>query len=460
MESYKFQSLLILSYLEFKKLAQKRIIFFCMTLLIICGFLLIPREDANYITYYCGKTAIVNNKYWIGNIAGVFSNIIIYILLHLVVAGNREKDIISGLVYYEKSASFSKAFINFYKILSIFFLSIFFLIILNVSLIATNYRQVSVLIYIVPILYFSVPFLFFTSFIVFFIEYLIGNRILKYIIYYSILLLIIAFDENLFQIIGNSELAQYYNDLNISSDNYAIGVISKQNIQNLVTIDHFILPKNISYKLIFIFFTFLSIYIFSFFPTNMNISLNNQKVELIGKKSIRVKEIVLDKPINYVYSFFHLIYKDFYLLFKSFSSNEKFAIIIIWIIILLGKQIFTTQLISLIFIISLNPMSIFIAKQYIFNTETYEKTAPFSEVNIHFSKIIIVVLFNYFLLFPLILQFHNNEFMPILINFTIVSIIQYISINLIKDTFLTNIILLIIYGSYFTNAPLLNLFCL
>lgn len=460
MESYKFQSLLKLSYLEFKKLAQKRIIFFCMTLLIICGFLLIPREDATYITYYYGKTAIVNNKYWIGNIAGVFSNIIIYILLYLVVAGSREKDIISGLVYYEKSASFSKAFINLYKILAIFFLSIFFLIILNISLIATNYHQVSVLIYIIPILYFSVPFLFLTSFIVFFIEYLVSNRIFKYIIYYSILLLIIAFDENLFHIIGNSELAQYYNDLNISSDNYAIGVISKQNIQKLVTIGHFILPKNISYKLILIFLTFLSIYIFSLFPTNMNISLDTQKSESIGKKSIYVKEIFLDKPVKYVYSFYHLIYKDLYLLYKSFSSNEKFAIIIIWIIILLGKQIFTTQLISLIFIVSLNPISIFIAKQYIFNTETYEKTAPFSALKMHLSKIIVVILFNYFLLFPLLILIQNKEFTTVLINFTIISFIQYISINLIKDTFLTNIILLIIYGSYFTSAPLLNLFCL
>ena len=56
-----------------------------------------------------------------------------------------------------------RIFINGYKILGTYFISIFFLLVLNLSLIIANFDQINLSYYILPLLYFSISYLFVLS---------------------------------------------------------------------------------------------------------------------------------------------------------------------------------------------------------------------------------------------------------------------------------------------------------
>ena len=179
-------------------------------------------------------------------------------MLFFIIAGDKEKDIVSGYYINEDLSPLHPFFKNLYKISAIYLISLLLLLVLNLSLILANIQNVNIVLFITPILYFCIPFLLLVSTLCYFIEYLLDNKYLKYFIYYSIFIILIMYDDKLLYITGNSELFLFYKNLNVPVKNFAIGFISKEKVLNLITVKRFIKPNFTYYKLLLIIFTILS----------------------------------------------------------------------------------------------------------------------------------------------------------------------------------------------------------
>ncbi|PXW16505.1 hypothetical protein C8D70_1032 [Chryseobacterium sp. CBTAP 102] len=431
----------------------------------LLGFFLIPNENSNYVTFYCNNSSIVSNKYWIGNLSGVFSNLIIYVLLFFIIAGDKEKDIVAGYYINEDLSPLHPFFKNLYKISAKYLISLLLLLVLNLSLILANSQNVNIVLFITPILYFCIPFLLFVSALCYFIEYLLENKYIKYFIYYSFFILLIIYDDKLLYITGHSELFLFYKNLNVPVKNFAIGFISKEKVLNLITVKHFIKPNFTFYKLLIIFLTILITYILSFIKIKRIFTTNNSNDDLIylnnSSTDIKNDDFSIENRSNGNQTDLSLISslkKDFFLFRISVSNKSLSFFFLFWILSFIVQENFFLFTLVILLLLSTKVNDFFLGKPYFYNTFIYEKLYSFPYILYFISKFIIVLSFYCLLLVPYFFRIGEIHVILLLIlNFSIISIFQLASIHLLKNTTVANIILIVMYVSYVSKSPLIDI---
>jgi hypothetical protein len=457
-------SFLQLTTIYFRHLINKKTFLLCVVLLVLLGFFLIPNENSNYVTFYCNNSSIVSNEYWIGNLSGVFSNLIIYLLLFFIIAGDKEKDIVSGYYINEDLSPLHPFFKNLYKISAIYLISLLLLLVLNLSLILANIQNVNIVLFITPILYFCIPFLLLVSTLCYFIEYLLDNKYLKYFIYYSIFIILIMYDDKLLYITGNSELFLFYKNLNVPVKNFAIGFISKEKVLNLITVKRFIKPNFTYYKLLLIIFTILSTYLLSFIRIKRSFTTNDSDdLAYLNNYSTDIKndDFSIENISNVSQADLSLISylkKDFFLFRVSISNKSLSLFFLFWILSFIVQENFFLFILVILLLLSTKVNDFFLGKPYFYNTFIYEKLYSFPYILYFISKFIIVLGFYCLLLFPYFLRIGEIQIILLLIlNFSIISILQLASIHLLKNTTVANIILIVMYVSYVSKSPLIDI---
>ncbi len=448
-----------LSIFYFLYLLKKRVVINCVLILLVLGFFLIPNQNANYVTLYLGNVAALTNKFWIGNLAAIFSNFIISFLLLFVIIGEREKEILQHTFSLEDTSPIIKLFKNGYKVLALFYISLFFLLVLNLSLIIANYKQIDLLYFIMPLFYFSISYLFVLSVFTYFVEYFIKKKI-KYFMFFLIFILFLILDHYLLDLFGIEELHSYIGTINKTSSDFAIGYMSKTALSNIIVFNKILMPKFIYKKVLWIFFALLFIILFSKKNISRKLSIAKES-HLDGEnyKPIQLNEIKFtQRSVANDLSFKTLFLKDFYLFSNSFSKSKITYISLIWFLLLIvPTESFHNVLLPLIFLFCLFINGQFLCKLHFYNLGYLEKIAPFNSINIFLSKFLIIFMFYTILLIPHFIKIETNVILLVLLNFLFLTSIQVLISNVLKNNILLDILIISVFASYLTGTPIINI---
>ncbi|WP_223599883.1 hypothetical protein [Chryseobacterium sp. GVT01B] len=447
--------LLPLSSLYYTYLIKKKSFIFCTLILIVLGLFLIPGKDADYVTFYMGNISPAPNKFWIGNVSAIFSNVIISWLLIHILAGEREKEILN-YTYVQEDLSFLSSFFKaLYKILGLFFIGMTFLFILNITIFIQNIELTGPY-FIFPLLYFSVPYILIVAGLSYFIEYYIKNNFLKYAVYYILVFFIMFNDRFFLGILGIHELNFIINK-NISETNvFAIGYLPKSRL-HIISLQEPILPLFWLNKLGALVLFVPTVYLLSKIPINRKLITIKMFTDFSQKgsemKSIKFSFSQIKKDL----SFFNILQKDFYLFSRSIDKTAIYAILIIWILLFPVKEDFLKFLLPLLFFFTLF-INKFLTRLSLYNIDYAEKISPYKNFEIVLSKNVIIFAFYVILLIPLLIKHSFTQNMYVLLSFLILTGFQVFMSRVFKNNTFIDILLIILFATYLTGKPILNIF--
>jgi hypothetical protein len=447
--------LLPLSSLYYTYLIKKKSFIFCTLILIVLGLFLIPGKDADYVTFYMGNISPATNKFWIGNLSAIFSNVIISWLLLHILTGEREKEILN-YTYVQEDLSFYNSFFKaLYKILGLFFAGITFLFILNITIFIQNINFAGPY-FILPLLYFSVPYILIVAGLSYFVEFYIKNRFLKYTVYY-VLVFFIMFNDKLFLgILGIHELNFIINKSISETNHFAIGYLPKSRL-HIISLQEPILPIFWLNKLVALVLFIPTVYLLSKIPVNRKLSTIKMLTDFPQKGS-ELKSIKFSfSQINKDLSFFNILQKDFYLFSHSIDKTAIYAILIIWILLFPVKEDFLKFLLPLLFFFTLF-INKFLTRLSLYNIDYAEKISPYKNFEIVLSKNAIIFAFYVLLLIPLLIKHSFTQNMYVLLSFFILTCFQVIMSRIFRNNTFIDILLIILFATYLTGKPILNIF--
>ncbi|MEC3875832.1 hypothetical protein [Chryseobacterium salviniae] len=439
---------------------KKNFLIFTVVLLVL-GFLLIPNEKAEYVTFYIGNISVYPNKFWIGNMGAVFSNIIISLLLFFFIVGERENEIMSNTYYFEETSTYTPFYKNLYKIAALFIISIIFLIILNISLIASNYSYgINIFAYLKSLFYFSVPFLFFISFIIYFLEFYVPKKTGKILIFIAFIL-IILFNDRFVNIIGLNELYLYIHKISHTQNYFAIGYLKKSERIKLLTLHSYNAPLFIVAKVFWLLLTFVLMYIVSLMKTPDPSAVFEKipaNVQAGFKSTKEISANFLKNLVPIQLDFLSLIKKDIVQLSKVYTPKRILAILFLWVILFVTPMANVQKFllpVLMLYIIYLNKD--FVSKLYVYDLGYFILISPFKRLNIFLSQAVIISFLYILACLPHIMKSDSSTGLLIALHLIMVSILQVSAINLLKKSLLVNIILIILFSSYLTGKPIINL---
>lgn len=451
------QSLFSLSLYYTRYLLQKRAFVYIVILLLFLGFYIIPNPASSYVTFYIKNTAPYPNKYWIGNLAAVFSNLIISFLLLFIILGEKEKEISQKTYYLEDTSYLGRFFKYSSKVLALFFFSLIFLSILNLTLSINNSEDISFTDSILPIIYFCIPHLFVWSIFCFIVEYYTPYKSMKYLIYFITVFFIFSNDK-LFKLIGLSELAEYLGRYTHSVD-YSAGVISKSNKLKFITIKEPFYPLYYNYKLLWMLIGCAVIYLVSKIKIYRSISaVNQEKIETGSLFPIKVTPHSAQNMVAFkIANPSNLLLKDLFLFSQSFSKMNAFFIILFWCISFFIPYNGQKVLLPSLFLISITINNNYLYKLFFYDIAYLEKLAPYNRVYIWLSKFSVYFAFLIFLSVPHLIQIPSYEVLHIVLNLFLLSVFIVSLTAFLKNSVLADIIYIIVFASYFSGFPVLNI---
>lgn len=451
-------STIYLSFLYYQYLLKKQSFIICILVLIILGLLLVPNNTASYVTFYMGNISPTPNKFWIGNLCAIFSNIIIsFLVLHLI-NGERETEILNNTyIYYDNSIinSFNKAL---FKIFGLFGISMSFLLILNITIFLQNYRAVNLIYFMLPLIYFSVPFLFFVSVLSYSCEFYIKKNFFKFFIYYIFILFVIFNDKYFISAIGIHELYTLITKNLEGISKFAIGYLPKSKT-NIISLESPIIPTLWFNKLFLFLISLVVIYIISKISINRKVSTINPLKESYYSKVSANNFDSIKFDIQIKWSFFNLLQKDLYLFGFCFTKTTIFGILLVWFLLIFTKDDLFIYLLPILFLFTL-PTNFFLHRLAYYNLTFFERLSPYSNFEIGISKVFIIYFFYIILLIPLLLKFTFSNSIHILLNFLILTVIQVLISKIFINKTLIDILLIILYATYLTGNPIINIFLL
>ncbi|MCU7613924.1 hypothetical protein N0B16_05695 [Chryseobacterium sp. GMJ5] len=455
------KEVLSLSFLYAKYHIKKKNFLIYIIILLILGFLLIPNEKAAYVTFYIGNISVYPNTFWIGNMGAVFSNIIISVVLFFVILGERQQEMISNRYCFEETSVFGFFLKNRYKIIALFFISILFLFILNASLIASNYTYgINIIAYLQSLVYFSVPFLFFISFWVYFLEFYLVRKTYKILLFF-ITFLVILFNDRFFNITGLNELYLYIRKIADTQNYFAIGYLKKANRIKVLTLQSYNPPLFLHIKVIWILMTCALIYAASRIKNYGSYLVFDQTVENISAKMVASKKMAtrfLEHAVPLQLSFMTLIRKDVMQLSKAYTQKRIALLVFLWLILFVTPMESVQKFVLpalMVIIVYLNRD--FISKLYSHDLGYCVALSPFRKEQLYMSQITVIFLLYFWAVIPYLIKLNSISGLLVIINILLMSILQVLSIHGMKKSLLVNIVLIILFTSYMTGKPILNI---
>lgn len=463
MPNIKEMQLLKLSLYYTLYLLKQRKMVYILALILVVSFLIIPTEQASYITFYIDKTTAVPNQYWIGHLGAVFSSLSIALVLLYVILGEREKEIKLRWYYYEELSPINPRYLFVYKVLGLYLFALFLLACLSIALILVNIHQVYLAYYLVPLCYYALPFLWIVSVLCYLIEYYLPYQGLKIGIYGVLILVLMINDQAFSNPFGVHELSLHLGQ-RLNNYDYAFGVLQKSKNIEYITINEVLKPLFLVDKLVWVLGALLVVLLSSFVKIKRRLDSVAQEKPQLGELTFGVVPFgnfkFTDGGISWGTSIFSLLKKDSYLLGHSFSKMSLFFIGLFWVISFFVSSTGYGFALPLLFLFCLSVNEHYLGKLYYYNLSYLERLSPFSTWAQWLSKGCILLCFYGILLLPYLVKNQDISYSSILLSMSALVVVQILLVRYTKSSILADILYIILFTSYISGYPVFNLFYL
>jgi hypothetical protein len=435
---------------------------YILVIILVLGFFIIPNPTSDYVTFTVGNYTGKLNLVWISNLTPVYINAI-FALLAIFISQNLKKREIDNYTYINFRLSVKSNFqLLMHKVVSLFFYLTVLAFILEIIILVINYQSYNLVLYLIPFLYFTVPYLFFLSSVCVLIDYLVDMKFLKYILYFGLIIFIYnTHIRHLLDITGIQELMDNFSHVNAKNkDSFILGKIRYKDVQ-YVSFENFISPKNWLNK-IYIFpislaIVFIASALFKRYAAIRKTEQNHPFIKTEAYKSDIKGEAYQPSASITSFNFISLLKAEFFLLSNSISRNLKLIALVIWILSFFVHGEIKTLFVAAAFITLLPLNQNYLAGKYTNNTFYAEKISGYSSIMFILTKFLLFLV--YVVLVVPVLDYTSLEVsIFILCKLLFLFLFQLAYTTYVKDYLLVEIIMIIIFSSYFSGVPVYQIF--
>ena len=360
-----WNNLFALSKINYLTLINKKGFIVAILLLIIVGLFIIPRNNANYVTFYIGGYTGYPNSFWVGNLGAILSNFVISLIAFFFLEGAYAEEKHNGVGLLINGTACTNFQLLLFKWLSYIYLVFTLLGIIAITLFFINIKSAELVGFVKPFLIYSIPYLVLLSFFVLFLDYIVNSRGVKITVF--LLVILFAFSPlagKYFDFLGANNFVDHvkYYIIETREKNltYGIGYIKSINI-TYKNVPELTWDMNIlGYKLFLIGLATLILYLSTFvFKRYASTSTANHEISVKDLNEIPIsidfskrdfRQAVFSpvgKSVRYLISAECAVFRS------SFSRNWIAAFLLIYILsFTLGFKTASNFIVPLLFIIS------------------------------------------------------------------------------------------------------------
>jgi hypothetical protein len=427
----------------------------------VLSFYIIPPINSKHSPFTVDNYAGTPNLIWISNLTPILINTIFFILIFFIGRNIKEEENRNHTVLFFQISVKNKFTLLMYRVLGLFLYCVLISFILELSILIINYQPYNIFLFFVPYFYFCLPFLFFISTFSTIIEFYVENKVLKYLSLFIIIILIFSIKASV-DFTGLQELIFNFKEyININDPFFVIGKSNKPNL-TFITFQDFIYPKNILEKLLIIILSLALLFIFSvFYNRNYKIKTSPESGSstknsiTAGTHAVDHKSLLDFETPNIHVGFLQLLKADLLLLQKSIDQKTLGIIVLMWLFSFMAAPHIKIIFVAIIFIllVSLN-------KKYLYNSFTnnfYEKSSVFKSYEFILTKILLLLIYIIAAL-PILIGMSPENMALCIVKLALLFIIQVFYIKIFKDYLLSEVVLVILFASYLTSNPIINIF--
>ncbi len=435
---------------------------YILAVIMILGFFMIPNPKSDYVTFTVGNYTGGSNLIWISNLTPVYINAI-FALLSLFISQNLKNREMADNTYVNFRLSVKSNFqLLMYRVISLFLYLTILAFILEIIILFINYQSYNFVLYLIPFLYFTVPYLFFLSTICTVIDYLVDLKFLKYVLYFGFIIFVYNTEiRHLLDVTGIQELMDNFSHVNTKNNNsFILGKIKNKDVQ-YINFQNFITPKKWVDKLYLFPVAFIIVLAASFLFKRYARVKNKEQSPTPAKNEVRPSSVqqAVYLPRQSVYSFdlISLLKAEYFLLSHSLSRNLRLTAFVLWILAFVAQGNIKILLVAAIFIIILPLNQNYLAGKYTNNTLYAEKISGYPPILFGFSKFLLF--FVYIIIVIPVLDYSSIEVSVLIITrLLLLFIFQLAYTAFVKDYLMVEIIMIIIFSSYFSGVPVYQIF--
>lgn len=428
----------------------------------ILGFFMIPNPKSDYVTFTVGNYTGTSNLVWISNLTPVYINAI-FALLSLFISQNLKNKEMADHTYINFRLSVKSNFqLLMYRVFSLFLYLTLLAFILEIIILFINYQSYNLGLYLIPFLYFTIPYLFFLSAVCTVIDYLVDLKFLKYVLYFGFIIFVYNTSiRHLLDITGIQELMDNFLQVNAkNNDSFILGKIKNKEVQ-YIRFQHFITPKKWLDKLYLFPVAFIIVLgaalLFKRYAGIKNKEQNQAPAKSEAKPLPAKQNVYLPQHMVYSFNLISLLKAEFFLLGHSLSRNLRLTAFVLWILAFVAQGNIRILLVAAVFITILPLNQNYLAGKYTNNTLYAEKISGYPPVLFVWSKFLLFLV--YVVIVIPVLDYSSLEAsLFIITKLLFLFLFQLAYTTFVKDYLMVEIIMIIIFSSYFSGVPVYEIF--
>ncbi|WP_294288322.1 hypothetical protein [uncultured Chryseobacterium sp.] len=287
-------------------------------------------------------------------------------------------------------------------------------------------------------------------------------KFLKYVLYFGFIIFVYNTEiRHLLDVTGIQELMDNFSHVNTKNNNsFILGKIKNKDVQ-YINFQNFITPKKWVDKLYLFPVAFIIVLAASFLFKRYARVKNKEQSPTPAKNEVRPSSVqqAVYLPRQSVYSFdlISLLKAEYFLLSHSLSRNLRLTAFVLWILAFVAQGNIKILLVAAIFIIILPLNQNYLAGKYTNNTLYAEKISGYPPILFGFSKFLLF--FVYIIIVIPVLDYSSIEVSVLIITrLLLLFIFQLAYTAFVKDYLMVEIIMIIIFSSYFSGVPVYQIF--
>ena len=450
---------------------------YSLIILVAICFFIIPNKDSTYATFYIGKYTGEVNDVWVGSLGSIFTNLILSFVGFFFLEGSYKNKRDSGFGNLIRVTSSSNRIVLSHQWLSYVCVLSVFSVLMIVSLFLVNYTQsFNFLTFIKPFIYFNFPYIFILSSIILIFDVFIGHRLLKILSFiFSVFFIASPLIGPNLDLIGVNEFVEVVKDKfnqmqELQNEDYSIGYVHKAKNLTYLKIEQINwwtginMYRRIALLPLSAFIIFLFSFIFKRYSIKGKTLKQSKKKKSLSPakkyhKQFQLESALYFKSLPIINNSFVSLLSSYFVIFKtSFSKFQLTSMVILWIAsFFIGPTIASKIIISIVFLLGFNIYDKFINIDNIKSLVFSFDVSVYSTSGRLLSKSLILFTFFIICATPLFLfKTIDSSLMTVAYLLTL-SILSTLLSYLLKGTKLLEIAYIILFASYFSGHPVLNI---
>lgn len=435
---------------------------YILVIIMIVGFFMIPNPKSDYVTFTVGNYTGGLNLVWISNLTPVYINAIFALLSVFISQNIKNREIVHHTYINFRLSVKSNFQILMYKVVSLFLYLTVLAFILEMIILVINYQTYNPVLYLIPFLYFTIPYLFFLASVCTIIDYLVDVKFLKYILYFGFIIFIYNTNiRHMLDVTGIQELMDNFSHVNSKNkDSFILGKIKYKDVQ-YVNFKTFIEPKRWLDKFYIFPVSVIIVLAASFLFKRYAVIRKTEQHASPAKSELQPSSVEqkIYQPLSSVssFGFISLLKAESFLLSHAVSKNLKLTALVLWMLVFFAHGNIKILLVAAVFITLLPLNQNYLAGKYTNNTFYAEKISGYPPLMFILAKFLLFLV--YVVVVIPVLDYTSVEgSLFILVKLLFLFLFQLAYTTLIKDYLLVEIIMIIIFSSYFSGVPVYQIF--